>query len=253
MSEVILPSGMTGSVRKLTVKESKLFSDRAKAKDGSLFTSILKACWNSTSDWGPYTPLDSGSPNWLDVLTGDRFYAVLKVRCASFGSDYSFRVQCSDPTCRSPYDWSLNLDELEVKHLSEDSKAQFLSGNRFEVALPEDGRRVYFHLMTGADEERAAKMFKNSTGDPLFKALQFRITEIEDVEDKNRRKFIEEMSMSDAVALLQMMDDVDCGVETNIQVECPECYAVEDIRLPLNQEFFFPKLKTSSKAVSLPY
>jgi hypothetical protein len=220
MSEVILPSGLSGTVRKLSVKEARLFSDRAKAKDGSLFTSILKACWTATTDPGPYNIPDSGQPNWLDVLTGDRFYAVLKVRCATFGSEYTFRVQCSDERCRQPYEYAVNLDELEVKPLSEESKTQFLAENKFEVALPEDGRRVYFSLMTGAEEERAAKLLKNSNGDPLFKALQFRIKGIEDVEEKNRRKFLEEMSMSDAVALLQMMDQVDCGVETNIQVEC---------------------------------
>jgi hypothetical protein len=252
MSEVILPSGLSGTVRKLSVKESKLFSDRAKARDGSLFTSILKACWTSTTDPGPYNIPEGGQPNWLDVLVGDRFYAVLKVRCASFGSDYTFKVQCSNPACRAAYDCNQNLDELDVKHLSDESRASFLADNRFEVALPEDGRRVYFGLMTGADEERAAKLFKNSSGDPLMKALQFRITDIEDVEEKNRRKFIEEMSMSDAVSLLQMMDEVDCGVETNIQVECPECYGLEDIRLPLVQEFFFPRMKTSTRLVSLP-
>jgi hypothetical protein len=250
MSQVILPSGLSGTVRKLSVKEARLFSDRAKAKDGSLFTSILKACWSSTTDPGPYVIPDSGQPNWLDVLTGDRFYAVLKVRCATYGSEYNFRVQCSDERCRHPYEYSVNLDDLEIKPLSEESKAQFLAGNKFEVALPEDGRRVYFNLMTGADEERAAKLLKNSNGDPLFKALQFRIKGIEDVEDKNRRKFLEEMSMSDAVALLQMMDEVDCGVETNIQVECPECYSIEDIRLPLTHGLWLPQMKTSSLAVS---
>lgn len=249
MSEVKLPSGLSGTIRKLSVKEGKLFSDRAKSRDGTLFTSILKACWTSTSDPGPYAVNDGANPDWTKVLAGDRLYAVIRVRCASFGSEYTFRVQCSNEACRHPYDWSLNLDELEIKHLSDEAKSTFLAGNKFEVALPEDGRRVTFRLTTGADEELAAKVFRGAKEDLLFKALNFRILEIEDVEEKAKRRFIEDMSLSDATSLLQMMDEMDCGVETEIQVECPECYGVDDIRLPLGTTFYFPKMKKATSSL----
>ena len=33
---------------------------------------------------------------------------------------------------------------------------------------------------------------------------------------------------------------VDCGVDTTIEVECPECFTVQEVELPFDKGFFLP-------------
>jgi hypothetical protein len=86
--------------------------------------------------------------------------------------------------------------------------------------------------MTGADERRLPQL-RRSAGDKLLSAmLAFRVNEVEGVEARERRKFIEELTMRDADFLVDEYDRVDCGVDTAIEIECPECFASQEIDLP---------------------
>ena len=52
--------------------------------------------------------------------------------------------------------------------------------------------------------------------------------------------FIEELTMRDADFLVDEFDRVDCGVDTAIEIECPDCYGLQEIELPFDQGFFMP-------------
>jgi hypothetical protein len=46
-------------------------------------------------------------------------------------------------------------------------------------------------------------------------------------------------------------DEVDCGVETTIEVECPECLGVQSVDLPFGPSFFLaPKQAPWREAAS---
>ena len=78
--------------------------------------------------------------------------------------------------------------------------------------------------------------------------LGFRCVEVEGIQDKDKLRFFEDLSMRDADFLLDEFDRVDCGVETSIEVECPECYAKQSVQLPFDQSFFLPgKARTARK------
>jgi hypothetical protein len=42
------------------------------------------------------------------------------------------------------------------------------------------------------------------------------------------------------VEAVEAADRVDCGVDTTIEVECPECREVQDVDLPFDSAFFLP-------------
>jgi hypothetical protein len=240
---IVCPSGLSGEIRGLKGKEANLLADRASAKRGLLFDRILSACWLSTTDSGLYGLAEGGALDWGKVLVADRFYTLLQIRSLTFGDEYAFKVQCASEACRERFEWQVSLTELPVRHLSETSKAAFKAGNRFETKLPRDGRRVWFQLQTGAEEVRAASHLRASTDRVLLTALAVRIVEIEGVPSKDKLRFLEEMEMADAAALLDEFDAADGGVETDIEVECPHCWAVQEIRLPFGPEFFLPRSK----------
>jgi hypothetical protein len=247
-THIVCPSGLAGEIRGLKGKEGKLLSDRAAARAGATFEKILAGCWVATTDPGIYDFPDSGAVDWSKVLVADRFYTLLQIRAQTFGNEYAFSVQCQSPACRERFEWSLNLHELPVVPLSGAAKAAFKAGNRFETTLPRDGRKVWFRLMTGADEVRAASLLRAGRDGMLITALALRICEIENVSDHERRKFLDELDMADAAALLDQFDQADAGVETTIEAECPACLGVQDVELPFERSFFLPTARTGKAA-----
>jgi len=240
MTDIITcPSGLTGRIRGMKVREERALADRKLARAGGQVDELLTACWEETVGPGPY---DFGGAviDWGKVLQGDRFYALLEIRTLTYGPDYAFSVPCQNDACRARIDWELDLGDLPVRPLSEESRAAFLAGNRFESALPESGAKVWFRLMTGEDERKVSRL-RRSEGERLLSAmLALRLVEVEGVAAKDLRRFVEELSMRDADALLDELDRVDCGVETSIEVECPECALAQDVELPFERTFFMP-------------
>jgi hypothetical protein len=71
------------------------------------------------------------------------------------------------------------------------------------------------------------------------------------VPESQKRRFLEELDVADAEHLRAAFDEVDCGVETTIEVECPECLGVQDVELPFGPSFFLaPKQTPRTEAAS---
>lgn len=243
MSSIITcPSGLSGRIRGMKVREERFLADRKLARSGGQMDQILAACWEETVDPGPYN-FGDGPVDWSQVLQGDRFYVLLQIRILSYGPEYAFSVGCENRSCRSRIEWELDLNDLPIRSLSEESLSAFQAGNRFHALLPDSEAEVTFRLLTGADEKRMAALRKNASERPITTLLGFRLQSIEGVEPRDKARFIEDLSMADVRFLLEEFDRVDCGVETEIEVECAECFGVTRVELPFEQGFFFPKTR----------
>ena len=240
MSEIITcPTGLTGRIRGMKVREERILADRKLAKAGGQVDELLAACWQETVEAGPYE-FGEEDIDWGQVLQGDRFFALLKIRSLTYGADYAFAVACQNEGCRARIEWEIDLGALPCRELSEESRAAFGDGNRFETVLPDAGKRVWFRLLTGADERKLPQL-RRGAGDRLLSAmLAFRVVEVEGVEPRERRRFIEDLTMRDADFLVDEFDRVDCGVDTTIEIECPECFATQEVDLPFDRTFFMP-------------
>ena len=64
--------------------------------------------------------------------------------------------------------------------------------------------------------------------------------EIDGVDAKAKRQFLEDLTMRDADFLVDEFDRVDCGVDTTIEIECPECFQTQEVELPFDKGFFLP-------------
>jgi hypothetical protein len=240
MTDVITcPSGLQGRVRGMKVREERVLADRKLARGGGQVEALLAACWEETLDPGPYD-FEGGRMDWSQVLQGDRFYALLRVRALTYGPLYAFSVACREEGCRSTIEWELDLFDLPVRTLSEASRAAFASGNRFETRLPDAGRHAWFRLLTGADEQRLATAARGA-GERAFSAmLALRVLELEGVDSQGKRRALEDLTLRDADFLLGEFDRVDCGVDTALEVECPHCLLTQEVELPFDRTFFLP-------------
>jgi hypothetical protein len=245
--EITCPSGLMGRIRGMKAREERILADRKLAKSGLQLDEILAACWEKTLEMGPYA-FGVGAPDWSKVLQGDRFFTLLSIRIASYGPHYDFDVQCSNRECRASIPWTVDLRALPVRPLSDESRAAFVSGRNFETVLPRAGRRVTFRLLTGADERRMAVQRRAAGERPISTVLNARIESIESVDARDKLAAIEDLEMEDVSFLLGEFDRVDCGVETEIAVECPECFGATRVELPFERGFFLPQRRKPSAA-----
>lgn len=236
---ITCPSGLSGVVRGMKVREERILVDRKLAKSGGQLGELLAACWEDTLDPGPYS-FEGGRPDWSKVLLGDRFYALLRIRCATYGADYGFAVTCREATCRARIDWEIDLRELHVHTLPHASREAFLGGNRFRTHLPDADRHVIFRLLVGEDEKRLPHLRREAADRLLSASLAYRIVEVEGLEPKDKRRFLEDMTMRDAAYLSTEFERVDCGVETSFEIECPTCMAIQRVEIPFDQDFLLP-------------
>lgn len=248
MSVIVCPSGLQGEIRGLKVKEANLLADRAGLKKGTALDNVLAGCWLGTLDAGPYAWAEVGKPiDWSKALVCDRFYTLMRIRAETFGEEYAFKLQCTSNSCGERFEWELKLCDLPVKQLPESSRVTVLAGdNRFETTL-DDGRRCWFALQTGANEVAAAAALRSASSRIIVTALASRIHEIEGVPKGIAvSRYLDELGMREIFKLLELFDEVDGGIETDIDVECPSCGMEQSVSLPFGADFFIPKTKKSS-------
>ena len=253
MPTIECPSGLKGEIRHLTIKDGRWLTNKQLQRKGKIIDRILQECWISTSDNGIYK--FNGAPQWSDVLIGDRDYALIAIRHESWGA-YEFKITC--PSCEHRFVWDLDLEELleeQGKTLSKESKEIFANGNRFTVDMELGGkaRKVAFKLAIGKDaetafqEQRKGKRRRDRDRDReenrLLDAAKVRLIDVDGIAPDDLDDYLESLPMKSLQVFIRAFDAKDCGVDTNIEYECPECGAQDEIDLPFDQGFFFPKLR----------
>lgn len=246
MIEITCPSGLAGVVRGLKVSEERILADRKLAKSGLVVDRLLQACWVETTDPGIYD-FGTGAPDWSQVLQGDRLFALLRIRAATYGPKFDFAFSCEG--CGQKNDHRIDLiEDLPVVTLSDEDRQTYLAGNRFRAQV--GGHSIVFRLLTGADEQRIQKLTRTNRDSPLSTALGFRIVSVDGV-DGDLGRWVRDLPMADASALIDAFDEHDCGVETDIEVECSACEMEQDIKLPFDRGFWMPSKAKARKQRSL--
>lgn len=253
MQEIECPSGLKGVIRRLKGSEGKLLADRHLARAGTAFDLMLRNCWTETIDSGPYphaTPGAGSQPDWRRVLLGDRFHALIQIRIASFGSEYTFDVRCGARDCGEKYEVAIQLQDLPVKTLSDASRQIFQGDNRFETEAA--GRRVVYRLATGQEEAKLAALRRQNRNTlSIIDALAVRIIEADGCKhDGQVRAWLEDLDLSDLTDMLDTFDANDCGVETKVETVCDLCGWGQEIALPFEGDFFLPRKKRSIAAAT---
>lgn len=102
MTDIITcPSGLSGRIRGMKVREERILADRKLAKYGGQVDELLAACWQETLDPGPYSLAEGAKLDPSKILQGDRFFALLMVRTLTYGPDYAFGASCRNDNCRA--------------------------------------------------------------------------------------------------------------------------------------------------------
>lgn len=243
--KITTPSGFSGEVRKLKGSEANILSDRKAARKGETYDKILRACWLETEDPGPYSnsgvTAESRSIPWGKILVCDRFTVLAAIRSLTYGSDYFFPVKCGENGrgCGYPFEWEVDLEtEVPIYPLPPESIAKIAAGNnRFETVL--DGTSIVFKLLTGTDERRAGKNIRKNKSELFTTALASRIVEVEGRDRRDIKSWLDDLDLDFQLELLGKFEDVDGGLESELEVECPDCDRIQTITVPFEGEAFW--------------
>lgn len=253
VATVTAPSGLSGTIRRLKIRELNLLADRQLARRGTSITELLRSVWVETSAPGPYRPPwvnwpeDSQGrllPRWEDVLLGDRTAILLAIRELSRGPELSFEVTCTSHQCRRPIPWTVDTRELQRQPLSQEALGLLQEGeNLFHRQLPVGGQRVAFKLLTGADESQVARIGQGSgSGAMVTATLLLRLPYLEGTTTpKERRDFVEDLDAGDAEWLQGEWEAAEPAVQSEIEVECPHCFRLQTVTIPFDADFFWRK------------
>ncbi len=223
MHTFTLPSGIEIDLVEMTGVEEDLLTNRRLMKNGESINQVLLNCTKRLGANEEPTMTDI-----LDLLSGDRLFALVRLRQVSLGDETDLELSCPNPGCGEVTYVSLDLSDLEVTPYGEERE--------FEFTLCGSGKTVKFGYLDGHKEKRLAAL-KEPT---LTAAMMIRITEIGG--QPPSKKLLNEMSMGDRSALRKEMLRVDGGIDTQVEIPCDACGARIRTRLEAEPGFLFPSV-----------
>ena len=247
----LLSSGVEIEFRQIMLREESFLAKHSrsrKMKRDKLLSEVMNMCCNGVVNPGPYPFLKEGDkPQWEEMLRGDRFIAMLKLRMLSYRDGHEYDVDLRCPMCNEKFTDIINLrDDLHIQNLPAESVAKIKSGEPFETTIA--GKKVYFHLPLGKTEKLADKILRQNPGRDMAAAIRARIVDVEGVERRDILDWLdgqggggkfEGLTSDDAEDLRNAFDSVDGGVDTEIEAECPatDCGHIWDYDLPFDKIF----------------
>ena len=179
-----------------------------------------------------------------DLLVGDRNAIMIFLRATGYGEMYP--VKFNDPQTGEEFETEVNLSELGTKELGADPDER----GEFSFHLPRTNKEIKFKLLTAGDEdaiikavEKRTKITKSQISQTLTYRLEKQIMEIDGERDKNYiSKFVAYMPAYDSLMFREYVDEIEPGVDLNIEVETPSGEYLRTL-LPITIRFFWPNLK----------
>jgi len=168
-----------------------------------------------------------------NLTVGDRVFLVFAIRRVTLGDELPVREKC--PECKTTTLFMVDLaEDLTSRPMKDPTK------RIFDVTLP-SGTPARFRVSTGHDEAALAKLVKRQKhkSDALSQSLLMRLEMLGD--EKPTLKMVKSLGMRDRNFLRDQFQEVEGGVDTALELECPSCGHEWEKDLDLSAaNFFFP-------------
>ena len=247
--DIVCPSGLTGRVRGLAGQEYKVFANKEVVAGSRIFDRVMTSCWVDTFSVPDLYKKNGalrqdGTLDWGRVLTCDRFYALSQGYTAGdpLGGSYSATRQCVNSRCRhvfkvevDPYtDFeTLDIDPAVMKALEEASPLEQDIGND----------RMFYQLITGDAVPRR----KQPAAEVGLSRLAARIAKVERSDGRTIQgagvvTWLRRLSVRDWQDVLDAVDDIEGGLDTTVEITCPECFQRWDQYVPYPNRMYDPRV-----------
>lgn len=215
----------------VTAREEDILTNINYIKQGIVIDKFLQSVIVSPID---YNELTIGDKNGLLVAS----------RILGYGKDYTVGFQCI--ACNEETEATVDLTKVEEKPLKEDI---FNYVNSFEYVLPISKVKLTFKILTHADEQSIEQELKglkkiNPNGSyDVTTRLKYSITAVNGNGDQGViRDFVDNQFLArDSRAFREYINEITPDIELKAEAICKHCGEVQDIQVPITQEFFWPR------------
>ena len=177
---------------------------------------------------------------YKDLHSGDRNAIMLWLRATSYGEMYPVTILDEN---EEAFETEIDLTTLKTIKLGAEPDAE----GYFDFILPVSKNKIKFKLLTVGDIEEIEDILQEEIKNevPVNNANTYRlerqIVEVNGQRDKRYiKEFVDGMRVLDGKKLRDYIDDIESGVDLNIEIGTPGGGSVKTF-LPLNVNFFWPK------------
>lgn len=220
-------------IKAMTALEEDILLSQALIKEGSVIQHLIKSC------------LIDKSINVNQLIAGDRNALMISIRITGYGSNYPVSYDCGQ--CNKRNDTEVDLTTLEIKRL--EIEPIELGKNAFNFTLPVTKKKVVFKYLDANDEKnRQAKvdfLQKHTAGmrtNNITSFLEESIQSIDGITDKTKiSHFVKNMPALDSKTLRNFINNNSPGIDMDKSFTCQYCNHINNISLPINSNFFWPR------------
>ena len=217
-------------VREITGDEEEILG----AKNMTPLKKMNKVLASCTLAVGPYTDPKKIAALIPDLTQGDRVYLLIAIRRVSLGDDFPFTTQC--PNCEQKSNLTVSLADLEIKKMP-DPKVR-----TYDLLLNKTKKKLSMKVLTGHGEEaigRASAVGK----DVVSVAMLARIDAMDGLPADIGS--VKKLPLADRNQIRDAWQDREGGVDTEVEIVCPQCDHEYKSDVDLASEGFFNPLAVS--------
>jgi len=211
------------SVREMTGEEEEILAARNMPSSKKI-NRILARCTESIG------PINGNMVEQVipELTQGDRIYLLIAIRRASLGDEMPFATKCS--SCEQEARFVLDLADLEVKNMPDPTI------RTYELTLPKTEKKVVMKVLTGRGEEAISKA--STRGKDIITTAIF--ARVDSIDGKPATiADLKSLPLVDRNFLRDAWEDHEGGVDTEVQLDCPNCGNEYDTELDISQQGFF--------------
>ena len=140
-----LPSGTELELREMTGAEEELLTNQRLIRSGEAINQVLRNCFVRLGE-----KTDPDLSEVMNLLSGDRLFALVRLRQISLGDEVELELSCPNSACRMTNFVTVNLEDLKVTPYGEERE--------FAFKLPGSKKTVRFGYLDGHKEKRLASL-----------------------------------------------------------------------------------------------
>ena len=221
-------------VRYMTAKDEDILTNQNYLKRGIALDKLYQAIIIGN---GNGEPVDIN-----DMISGDKSAVMLATRILGYGSDYKINVTKSDG---KTFQYIIDLNKLSPKEIDE---SLYNNSREFDFTLPISKVSVRFKLTTDHETKAIQKELDQAEKAGLQSSstttqLKHTIISVDGNDDqKHVHEFINNSLLArDSLALRSHILDLTPDYDLTVHIDSPENGYEEDIRLPIDVNFFWPR------------
>lgn len=214
-------------VREITGYEEDILANK-KVPSNKKINELIARCVERV---GPFSEKGQLADITLDMTVGDRLFLIFAIRRVTVGDLYTYETKC--PECKHVDRVTVDLGDLEIKKMEDPMK------RTDKIVLPRSKKEVVYRTMTGREEEKVSALIAKRSEDAMSLGLISRIVSVDG--KPPTLSGIKALSSVDRAAIRAAFEKSEGGVDTSIDLSCPNCYNEYKRDLDVGQAgFFFP-------------